>query len=57
MATYTVELYRTVTEVATVTVDATLDTAGAIALDLADELDWERAGVESTDVEDVTLEG
>jgi len=56
MATYTVELYRTVTEVATVTVDATLDTAGQVALDLADELDWGRAGVESTNVDDVILE-
>jgi len=56
MATYTVELYRTVTETATVTVDATLDTAGQIALDRADELNWKHVGVESTDVEDVILE-
>lgn len=55
MALYTVEFYRTVTEVAYVTVDTTADNPEHVAREHLDDVDWERIQTSDPVVKDVVL--
>lgn len=57
MAQYTVEFYRTVTEVASVTVDATADSAEHVAREHLGGADWDVVHTGEPVVEDVVLGG